>query len=128
MAWIATPDFATDDVLTASNLNILSNDLEYLHGYVSGVNPVMASVVTTVDMDIFGVVRHLHNTLEVVYKCESDIRIFYDAIDVYHDGAPDGIPEAHTIDLSGFGLVVGQLYTVKFQMDSGTLFRAYETT
>jgi hypothetical protein len=88
----------------------------------------MASVVTTVDMDIFGVVRHLHNTLEVVYKCESDIRIFYDAIDVYHDGAPNGVPEAHTIDLSGFGLTVGQLYTVKFQMDSGTLFRAYETT
>jgi hypothetical protein len=65
MAWIATPDFATDDVLTASNLNILSNDLEWLHGYVSGVNPVMASVVTTTDIDIFGVVRHLHDTLEV---------------------------------------------------------------
>lgn len=127
MPWTATPSFSSGDVLTAYKLNILSNDLEYLHGFVSGANPVMTSVVTTVDIDIFGVVRHLHDTLKVVYKCESDIRIYYDSTEVYHDGAPDGVPEGHDIDLSGFGLVIGQLYTVKFQMDSGTMFRAYET-
>lgn len=127
MPWTAVPTFTSGDVLTAHNLNILSDNLEYLHGFVSGANPVMTSVVTTVDMDIYGVVRHLHNTLKVVYKCEADIRIFYDSTDVYHNGAPSGIPQAADIDLSGFGLTVGQLYTVKFQMDSGTMFRAYET-
>lgn len=127
MPWTAVPTFNSGDVLTATKLNILSANLEYLHGFVSGANPVMTSVTTTVDIDIYGVVRHLYDNLEIVFLCQNDLRIFYDDTDVYHNGAPSGIPQAESIDLSGFGLVVGQLYTVKFQMDSGTLFRAYET-
>jgi hypothetical protein len=127
-SWTSPPTFVADSVLSAAQLNIISDDLEYLYGYVSGQNPCMASLVLTVDGDAFGVVRHLQRYLHVVYLCQDDIKIYYDATEVFHDGAPDGtINDSAIIDLNSFGFTVGQLYTVRFLMDSGTVFYAYES-
>lgn len=126
--WTACPSFATDDILTASNLNIISNNLEYLHGFVSGVNPGMASIELTVDGDAFGVIRHMQRYFHVVYLCQDDIRIYYDANEIFHDGAPNGtIADSAIIDLNSEGLTIGQLYTVKFTMDSGIVYYFYES-
>lgn len=128
MAWISTPTFATNDVLSAANLNILSNDLEYLHGYVSGTNPAMTSIVLTVDGDAYAVIRHMQRYMHIVYLCQDDIKVYYDATEVFHDGDPDGtINDSAIVDLDSFGLTVGQLYTVKYTMDSGTVFYMYES-
>jgi hypothetical protein len=128
MAWTSPPSFATDDVLTATNLNILSQDLEHLHGLVSGANPAMASAVLTVDGDAFFVIRHTGRYLHGVYLCQDDIKIYYDSTEVYHDGAPNGTvnDSIPPVDLNTFGLTIGQLYTVKCTMDSGTVFYLYE--
>lgn len=128
MAWTNPPTFSTDDVLTATNLNILSDDLSYLHGLVSGANPAMTSAVLTVDGDAFFIIRHTGRYLHGVYLCQDDIKIYYDATEVFHDGAPNGtINDSITpVDLNAFGLTIGQLYTVKCTMDSGTVFYLYE--
>lgn len=133
MAWTSPPTFSSGAVLTASQLNILSDDLEYLHGYVSGQNPGMASIVTDFDGDSFGIIRHMQRYLHCVYLCQDDIKIYYSDdgsswTQVFHDGAPNGTVADSTItDLNGFGFTVGALYHVKFTMDSGTVFYMYES-
>lgn len=47
MAWSAPPTFADAAILTAAQLNILSDDVEYLYGLVSGVNTPFNSITTT---------------------------------------------------------------------------------
>jgi hypothetical protein len=123
MPWTAVPTFTSGDVLTAYNLNILSNNLEHLHGFVSGANPAMTSVSLAVDGDCFFIIRHLHRYLRVLYKANDDVKIYYDAAEVFHDGDPEGTPESTYIDLYPSGvnthsLVVGQLYTIKCSLDS----------
>jgi hypothetical protein len=128
MPWTSPPTFVTDAVLSASQLNVLSDNQEYLYGYVSGQNPGIASLVLTVDGDGFGVMRHMQRYFHVVYLCQNDIKIYYDATEVFHDGAPDGtVNDSAIIDLNAFGFTVGQLYTVKFTMDSGTVHYFYES-
>jgi hypothetical protein len=133
MAWTAPPSFATDDVLTATKLNILSDDLAYLHGYVSGVNPGIASIVLTVDGEGFGVIRHRQRYFHVVYLCQDDFEVHYSAdgstwTQIFDDGAPNGtVADSAIVDLNGEGFTVGQLYIVRFTMDSGTVFYFYES-
>jgi hypothetical protein len=134
MAWIAPPTFSTDDVLTATNLNILSNDLEYLHGFVSGANPAIASTVLTIDGECRYIIRHLQRYLHGVYLCQNDIEIHYSAdgvtwTQVFDDGAPNGTvaDSLPPVDLNPFGFTVGALYFVRCTMDSGTVFYLYES-
>ena len=133
MAWTSPPTFSSGAVLSATNLNILSDDLAYLHGVVSGANPAMASIELTVDGTCYAVIRHMHRYLHCVYLCQDDFRIAYSAdgvtyTEVYHDGDPDGTAadSAPPVDLNSFGLTVGGLYIVKFTMDSGIVYYMYE--
>ena len=106
----------------------LATILTYLHGFVSGVNPAMTSVVLSVDGEAFFIIRHMHKYLHGVFLCQDDFKVYYDSTEVYHDGAPNGTANDSITpqDLSGFGLTIGQLYTVKVVMDSGTVFYLYE--
>jgi hypothetical protein len=121
VAWSAPPTFSTGNVLSAAQLNVLSDDLEWLHGLVSGANPAMASAVLTVDGDAYFVIRHTGRYLHGVYLCQN-------YFEVYDDGDPDvTINDSITpVDLNTFGLTIGQLYTVRCHMDSGTVFYLYE--
>jgi hypothetical protein len=128
MPWTATPTFNNGAVLQASQLQILSDNLSFLHGYISGANPAMTSVVLTIDGDCYFVIRHLHRYMRILYLCQNDIKVYYDATEVFHDGAPDGgVAESTYVDLNPFGLTVGQLYTIKCTMDSGTVYFIYES-
>ncbi len=118
MSWVTPPTFTTGAVLTATQLNTLSDDLEYLHGFVSGANPAITAVQLAADGDAYALIRHMHRYLWVQYAANDDVRIYYDATEVYHDGAPAGTREGHVIDLDSFGLTVGQLYTIKLSLDS----------
>ena len=132
MSWTATPSFSSGSVLTATKLNILSDDLEYLHGLVSGANPAMSSIELTVDGTCYAVIRHKHRYLHVVYLCQDDIKIYYSAdgstfTQVFHDGAPNGTTaDSAIVDLNSYGFSVGGLYILKFTMDSGIVYYAYE--
>ena len=119
-------------MLTATQLNTLSDDLEYLAGFVTGANPAITAVQLAADGDAYALIRHMHRYLWVQYNCNDDIKIYYDATEVYHDGAPAGTREGHVIDLNSFGLTVGQLYTLKFSLDSDSggvriVYYAYES-
>jgi len=50
MAYSAPPTFVNGNVLTAAQLNILSDDVEYLYGLVSGVNIPFNSITTTINL------------------------------------------------------------------------------
>lgn len=132
MAWSSPPSFSSGSVLSASALNTLSADLAYLHGLVSGANPAMSSIELTVDGSCYAAIRHKHRYLHVVYLCQDDIRIYYSAdgstwTEVFHDGAPDGTAaDSAIVDLNSFGFTVGGLYLLKFTMDSGIVYYAYE--
>ena len=132
MAWTTPPTFVNGAVLSASQLNILSDDLEYLAGFVTGANPAITAVQLAADGDAFALIRHMHRYLWVQYNANDDVRIFYDATEVYHDGNPGGTRKGWVIDLNSFGLTVGQLYTLKFSLDSDEggvriVYYAYES-
>lgn len=132
MAWVTPPSFSSGAVLSATALNTLSEDLSFLHGLVSGANPAMASIELTVDGACYAVIRHKHRYLHVVYLCQDDIKIYYSGdgstwTQVFHDGAPNGtVADSAIVDLNSFGLTVGALYIMRFTMDSGIVFYAYE--
>jgi hypothetical protein len=121
MAWTTPPTFEDEAVLSASDMNILSDDLEYLNGYVAGGNPAVASVVSlaseggaTPRSTHYFVIRHLHQYLHARILSDGDdddVKISYGAKEVFEDGSPDGT-EDYVIDLSEEGLTVGQLYIV----------------
>ena len=53
MPWTAVPTFNSGDVLTATKLNILSDNLAYLHGYITGDNNAFVSVELTTDTSAY---------------------------------------------------------------------------
>lgn len=132
MPYSTNPTFTSGSVLSASALNTISGNLEFLHGVVSGANPAMSSIELTVDGDCYGVIRHMHNFLHVVYLCQNYFEVYYSAdgatwTQVVDDGAPDGtVADSRIVDLSGYGFTVGGLYILKFHMDSGIVYYAYE--
>jgi hypothetical protein len=128
MAWTTPPTFSSGAVLSAAQLNVLSDDLEYLNGFVSGANPAMTSTTITDNGDILHIIRHLHRYLHTKFRATDDVKIYYDATKVYEDGSPPG-DDTQIVDLDSYGLTVGQLYTLKFTLagaDNRTVYYAYE--
>lgn len=133
MAWVSVPTFNDGDLLTAAKLNILSNDLEFLHGYVTGDNNAFVSVELLTDTSAYFLLRHKQRYLKTIYLCQADYEIFYDDggggwTSVWHDGAPDGtINDSRIIDLNSYGFTVGRIYTIKVTMDSGVIWLLKES-
>ena len=125
MAWTTPPVFADETVLSASDMNILSDDLEYLNGYVAGGNPAVMSIVSTVSdggatprSTHYFLIRHLHRYLHARILSDGDdddVKIYYGDTLVLSDGSPSGI-EDYVIDLDGLGLVEGQMYIGRVEL------------
>lgn len=127
MAWSNPPTFASGAILSATSLNALSDDIEYLYGFVSGANPALTSVLLDIDGDAMYIVRHMHRYLWCRYDANADVKIYYSAdgvnwTQVYHDGAPQGVAngEQHVVDLNSYNFAVGQLYQVKCALNSNS--------
>lgn len=117
MAYTTPPTFNTSDALTATQLNILSDDIEYLYGYVVAINPAMANIHLDADGDALFVIRHTQRYLHIRYQADDRCRVYYDSTKVYDVSGSSGDTNA-TIDLNSYGFVVGQLYTLKFTLAS----------
>ncbi len=65
MAWTTPPTFVNGAVLSAAQMNILSDDIEYLRGFVSGANPGVPEVTITDNGDIYFLIRHLFQYLHL---------------------------------------------------------------
>lgn len=133
MPWTAVPTFNSGDVLTATKLNILSDNLAYLHGYITGDNNAFVAVELTTDTSAYFLLRHRQRYLKTIYLCQDDYKIYYDDggggwTEVYHDGAPNGTAnDSAIIDLNSYNFTVGRIYTIKVTMDSGTIWLLKES-
>lgn len=95
MAYTTPPTFVNDTKLTATDLNILSNDIEYLHGLVTGVNLPVGSLRITNDnltsTNNQWLLRHanryLHYKLRLVGGTNDSLSIYYDGIRVMYDAS-----------------------------------------
>ena len=133
MAWTSPPTFSSGAVLSATQLNTLSDDLSFLHGYVTGDNNAFVSVELTTDTSAYFLLRHRQRYLKTIYLCQDDYKIYFDDgvggwTLVYHDGTPNGTAnDSAIVDLNSFGFTVGHIYQVKVTMDSGTIWLLKES-
>lgn len=129
MAYTTPPTFNTGDILSATQLNILSDDIEYLNGFVVGSSPAMVSVKLAVDGDALFIIRHTQRYLHVKYRAQDNCKIYYDATKVFDGGSSVG-DQTRTIDLNPYGLTLNQFYTLKFSIESTAdplyVYYAYE--
>lgn len=98
MAYVTPPVFADAAVLTATQLNTLSQDIEFLYGIVGGtINVPFAShrrtdnfAVTNNQYLIQHLNRYLHYKARLLANDNNDLDIFYFGVRVYHDGTTRG--------------------------------------
>ena len=83
MAYTVRPTFADTNILTAAQLNILSDDVEYLYGLVSGVNIPFNSIKTTINLRsnnnqwlLRHAYKYLHHKALVTANTNDDYDIF----------------------------------------------------
>ena len=126
MAYTTPPDFVTGAILSAAQLNILSDDVDFLNGIAQAPNiPFQAyEFVGTESRDWYMRYRHpyLLYYYDVLHNPADDIKIYVNDVEVFHDGAPgEETVEGH-IDLAALGLTLRSWYkvTVSFVPDSGS--------
>lgn len=117
MPYQTPPTFTTGAALSAAQLNILSDNQEYFNGFVISQNPAMVATKLTADGDVNMIIRHTQRYLHVRWEANDRCRIYYDATKVYDVSGVSGTVDA-TIDLNPYSLVYGQLYTLKFTIES----------
>lgn len=129
MAYQTPPTFTTGDVLSATQLNILSDDIEYLNGFAVSASPAMVSVHLDQDGDAFFMIRHTQRYLHFKYRGQDRIRVYYDTTEVYSVDDTVG-DQTVAVDLNPFGLTLGQLYVLKINIASTNdplyVYYAYE--
>lgn len=121
--YVTPPVFSDGSVLSATQLNALSGNQEYLYEQATRVNvpsPIMSlQVGSGEDGEILRVIRHKFKTLEYTINCMAgtidDMSIRYDATTVYSDDDDRSNPYqwTGTIDLTPFGFVQGQVYGIR---------------
>lgn len=131
MAYIAITPVADGDVLSATTLNNIRANIEYLQGVASGVNVGFQQVAIARETSQAYHVVHSYENLYVyatIPNSDTEIQIYYDGDgtvgnELVYEYTPAG-PETITanIDLTSFGYTVGSRYevTVSCRDDGGT--------
>ena len=115
----ALPTFTNAAPLSASDLNTLSDWVEYLYARSGAIN---ASIPATFIADagtINYVIQHKHRYLHYRITADDAITIDYDTTEVFSDGSPTP-PVVGYVDLNSFGLTIGQWYTLAVFVDSNS--------
>lgn len=116
MSWVNPPTFTDGQPLSASQLNTLVTDLNYLRGLDSGVNTGFREVaLTSSAQDAYYRVVHSFDNLHLQFNEGNDkttLRIYYDAVLIYTSPGSGG-DHVVNVDLSTFGLTFGQPYRVR---------------
>jgi hypothetical protein len=111
MPYSAIPTFVDGDILTASDLNTLSANQEFLFSLGNAANAPFNSVrVNTGSLDesvAFWRIRHrldyLHFKITTVDSSNDEwVRVYYNGVKVYGDEAPSGGEYADVYDLSSW--------------------------
>lgn len=128
MPYVTPPTFTNGNVLSASQLNILSDDIEYLYGVVRQTNAATQMVELVAQSGLTTTatkwsIRHRTNTLryrmDVVQGTVDGVRIKFGSTTVYNNADDHSNPYTYngTADLSSFGLTMGQWYIVTVEVD-----------
>lgn len=111
MSFTTPPTFADGDILSASQLNVLAANQNYLSGLAGGVNPAFREVALgSASESQYYSVLHQHNWLYIIASGGNTVRIyssqdnFTTAIATINTG---GGTVEEAVDISGVGLTVG---------------------
>lgn len=128
MAWVTPPTFVDGNVLTATQLNQLSDAVRYLNGLGASPNVISAEVGNIQGVTSYWFAgRHTNRYLKCLYigNANSDyLKIYYGATLLYNDGDPYSAGNAQwaTLDLQTLipALAVGDWYRLEVQMHNNT--------
>lgn len=92
MAYTTIPSLASGDVLTATHMNILKNNIEYLYGLYSAYNtPFCGQTITSSGVtNIYHfryVHRYLHYSATVTSGIGDDFKVYVNGNSEFHDGS-----------------------------------------
>lgn len=124
MSWSTPPSFSDGSLLSAAQLNILSDDVEFLYGALSGVNVPFRSLTSGSDLSkdtniwkfrYLG--RYLHYRVRLTSGQHDVFRLYYDDNEYVIDDGSRSAPYtwASYIDLNSLGLTVGQFYNATWR-------------
>ena len=120
MSYQEPPVFVDGEILSASALNTLGTNQNYLNDRIVPINPAFAEVeIDNVTTDIYYEWPHLYNYLRVraTLTGGSDLHIYYDNTkigEITSSGAADEI-----FDLTSFAFVKGERYRIRFAWAGG---------
>lgn len=127
MAWTTPPTFVTSNPASAAQLNILSDDLEFLQGVAAGPNAPFQSVVFTNSGTATYHLRYRYPYLHYSYTVSADpgddIKIKVNGTTKVSDGAPGEATVTSYVDLTSMGLTPGTWYpvTVEWMKDANSV-------
>lgn len=119
MAWTTPPTFVTSSPASASQLNILSDDLEFLQGIAVAPNAPFQSLTVTADVDTTYHIRYRYRYLHykyVISGADGDaVDITVNGSNVYSDGVANMGTYSGYADLNSLSLTAGAWYPVVFE-------------
>lgn len=117
MAYTAIPTLSDGNVLSASHLNLLADNANYLGSLGTLPNVAFTQWRTSSAGSMYYHIRHTHRYLKAYYETTGTcdfIKITYNGTLVKNDGDPDA-SETYSIDLNSLGLTVGQWYEIQVE-------------
>lgn len=116
MAYTTPPTFADGSVLSATQLNILSDDVEFLHGVADAHNFGFAIKAGSASTSFDYYIRHKHRYLHFQYRIEihdaNEVQTYYGGTWVDTDMIGTIGTHSGYYDLDGLGFTVGEWYPV----------------
>ena len=118
MAYTSISTVADGDILTASYLNTLAANANYLGGLGGLPNVGFVQWRTSNAGSLYVHMRHRHRYLKAYYETTNSacdfIKIYYNNVLVLNDGDPDAA-QTYSIDLNPQGLTVGIYYEIRVE-------------
>lgn len=124
--WTTPPTFSDGSALSASQLNILSQDLEYLYGIVQTAQPAFPSHFFNQDLTssnngwaIRYQHRYFHYKMKLLTNQNKNLHLFVNGTDYTLDSTTRSSPYTYSgyIDVNAQGLTVGNFYDIYFTCD-----------
>ncbi len=116
MAYTSIPTLTDGAILSASYLNLLAANANYLGGLGALPNVAFRQIRTSSAGSTFFHMRHRHRYLKAYYEstnCDY-IKIYYNGSQVMNDGNPDAA-QTYSMDLNALTLTVGNWYEIEVQ-------------
>ncbi len=118
MPFVTIPTLSDGSVLTASHLNLLGDNANYLAGLGGIPNLAFSHVATSTGQSLYWHIRHRHRYLYVLVDWTNNadyIRVYYNNTKVHDDGDPSG-SDTIKCDLNSLSLTVGNWYQVRVEV------------